>query len=113
MGFRWGKGGGAQLGNVGQRGWVVSVNDYKGRFNSTMTNYLSTRAAGGDFHIYVHDLWGTDHASSTSHWPGDNGDFTSYDQFVQQLMSDGMSTTYSCSSPTRLLGDVGGKLDLG
>src|SRR5689334_23071122 len=30
VGFRWGKGGGGQLGRTGQRGWVVSLDDYKG-----------------------------------------------------------------------------------
>ena len=89
MGFRWGKGGGGQLGGVGQRGWVVSVEDYKGRFASTLANYRTCRAVGADFHIYAHDLWGTDHAGGKGgKWPGDNRDFASYDKFVQQLMAD-------------------------
>ncbi|KAK4031410.1 glycoside hydrolase family 39 protein [Parachaetomium inaequale] len=89
VGFRWGKGGGAQLGAVGQRGWVVSLNDYKGRFASTLANYKTCRALGADFHIYVHDLWGTDHAGGEGgKWPGDNNDFSDYDRFVKQLMAD-------------------------
>ena len=88
MGIRSCKGGGAQLGNVGSRGWVVSANDYKGRFASTLANYKTCRAAGADFHMYIHDLWGTDHSNSTTKWPGDNGDFSDYDVFVQQLMAD-------------------------
>ncbi|KAK4211366.1 glycoside hydrolase superfamily [Rhypophila decipiens] len=89
MGFRWGKGGGAQLGNVGQRGWVVSLDDYKGRFASTLANYKTCRALGAEFHIYAHDLWGTDHAGGKNgKWPGDGGNFSDYDKFVKQLMAD-------------------------
>jgi len=89
IGFRWGKGGGGQLGNPGQRGWVVSLDDYKGRFASTLANYKTCRAVGADFHIYVHDLWGTDHAGGKGgKWPGDNGNFSDYDKFVKQLMAD-------------------------
>jgi len=88
MGIKNCKGGGAQLGNTGYRGWVVSKNDYQGRFQSLLSNYKTCRAAGGDFSIYVHDLFGTDHASSSTHLPGDNGDWSDYDAFVKQLMSD-------------------------
>ena len=94
VGFRWGKGGGGQLGRPGQRGWVVSLDDYKGRFASTLANYKTCRAVGADFHIYVHDLWGTDHAGGKNgKWPGDNGDFTDYDKFVKQLMFDVAANT--------------------
>lgn len=89
MGFRWGKGGGAQLGQTGSRGWVKGLADYQGRFASTLANYKTCRAVNADFHIYVHDLWGTDHAGGTGgKWPGDNNDFSDYDKFVQRLMAD-------------------------
>lgn len=88
MGISSCKGGGAQLGSVGYRGWIVGLSDYKGRFESTLTNYKTCRAAGADFHMYIHDLWGTDHSNSNTKWPGDNGDWADYDKFVQQLMSD-------------------------
>ena len=89
VGFRWGKGGGGQLGRPGERGWVVSLDDYKGRLASTLANYKTCRAVGADFHIYVHDLWGTDHAGGKNgKWPGDKGDFSDYDKFVRQLMAD-------------------------
>jgi hypothetical protein len=88
MGIRSCKGGGAQLGSVGYRGWVVGLNDYKGRFASTLANYKTCRAAGGEFHIYVHDLWGTDHSNSGTKWPGDGGDWTDFDKFLTQALSD-------------------------
>jgi len=88
MGFRFGKGGGAQLGSAGSRGWIVGLNDYKGRFASLLANYKTCRAVGADFHIYVHDLWGTDHSNSSTKWPGDGGDWNDWDKFVQQLMTD-------------------------
>ena len=43
---------------------------------------------GADYHIYVHDLWGTDHSNSSTKWPGDGGDWADWDKFVKQLMSD-------------------------
>lgn len=88
IGFKHGKGGGAQIGAVGSRGWVVGVNDYKGRFQSTLDNYKTCRAVGAEYHIYVHDLWGTDHTNRSSKWPGDGGDWADYTKFVQQLMAD-------------------------
>ena len=86
MGWRWGKGGGAQLSDYG--GWYTGTKGYRGRFESTLANYKTCRAVGADFHIYVHDLWGTDHANQNSKWPGDSGDWSSYGQFVKQLMAD-------------------------
>jgi hypothetical protein len=85
MGFKNGKGGGAQLSTGG---WISGLSAYKVRFQSTLDNYKTCVAVGADFHIYVHDLWGTDHATSSTAWPGDNSDWSDYTKFVQQLMSD-------------------------
>ena len=35
-----------------------------------------------------HDVWGTDHANSSTVWPGDNGDWKDYDLFIRTLMTD-------------------------
>ncbi|MFC5668363.1 RICIN domain-containing protein [Kitasatospora misakiensis] len=76
--------GGAQL-NSG--GYATSLADYRTRWDSTLAQYKRTAALGGTFIILPHDLWGAD---STTHvgWPGDNGNWTQFDNFVNQLFSD-------------------------
>ncbi|KAI6777664.1 uncharacterized protein J7T54_002737 [Emericellopsis cladophorae] len=78
--------GGAQLFGVGQRGW--HYNEYPARFQSTLSNYRTARKYGGEFQILPHDIWGTDTANSSTHWPGDNGDWSSYDRFLDRLIAD-------------------------
>ncbi|EED18663.1 conserved hypothetical protein [Talaromyces stipitatus ATCC 10500] len=87
MGFEYNRGGGAQMG-APNRGWIWGLNEYKGRFQSTLSNYQVTVRHGGTFIILPHDIWGTDNANSSTHWPGDNGDWSSYDAFLNQLLSD-------------------------
>lgn len=87
MGFNYNRAGGAQL-NAPCRGWIWGLDEYRCRFESTRSNYLTTREYGGNFIILPHDVWGTDHANSSTIWPGDNGDWTGYDQFLDQLISD-------------------------
>ena len=54
-----------------------------------MSNYQTTRKYGGTFILLPHDLWGADGAqSSNAAYPGDNGDWASYDEFLTQLISD-------------------------
>ena len=79
--------GGAQLGSP-SRGWIWGLNEYKGRFQSTLNNYKTARKYGGTFQLLPHDIWGTDHVNSSTKWPGDNGDWASYDAFLNQLISD-------------------------
>ncbi|KAH8722904.1 glycoside hydrolase superfamily [Phaeosphaeriaceae sp. PMI808] len=76
--------GGAQ---IPPRGWVAGLNDYIGRFNSTLSNYRTTRNYGGDFILLVHDLWGAD-GGSIATFPGDNGNWSSADAFLKRLASD-------------------------
>lgn len=87
IGFNYGRAGGAQL-DAPCRGWIYGLNEYKCRFQSTLQNYQTTRKYGGNFIILPHDIWGTDHANSSTVWPGDNGNFANYDQFLNQLISD-------------------------
>ncbi|MEV8567541.1 RICIN domain-containing protein [Streptomyces sp. NPDC051322] len=76
--------GGAQL-NSG--GYGTSLADYRTRWNSTLAQYKRTAALGGTFVLLPHDLWGAD-ATTSQGWPGDNGDWTQFDNFVTQLVSD-------------------------
>ncbi|AUG81787.1 beta-xylosidase [Kitasatospora sp. MMS16-BH015] len=76
--------GGAQL-NSG--GYATSLADYQTRWNSTLAQYRRTVALGGTFILLPHDLWGADGTTNQA-FPGDNGDWTTFDAFVNQLFSD-------------------------
>ncbi|GAB3970437.1 RICIN domain-containing protein [Actinoallomurus acanthiterrae] len=76
--------GGAQL-NSG--GYATSLADYQTRWNATLAQYKRTVALGGTFVLLPHDLWGADGTTSQG-WPGDNGNWTLFDNFVTQLIND-------------------------
>lgn len=76
--------GGAQL-NGG--GYATSLADYRTRWNATLAQYKRTVALGGTFVILPHDLWGADGTTNQA-FPGDNGNWTQFDNFVNQLISD-------------------------
>ncbi|MCX5358017.1 cellulase family glycosylhydrolase [Streptomyces sp. NBC_00124] len=76
--------GGAQL-NSG--GYATSLADYQTRWNSTLAQYRRTAALGGTFVLLPHDLWGAD-GTTNQGWPGDNGDWTRFDNFGTQLIND-------------------------
>ena len=76
--------GGAQL-NSG--GYATSLADYQTRWAATLAQYKRTAALGGTFIILPHDLWGADGTTNQA-FPGDNGDWTQFDNFVNQLFSD-------------------------
>ncbi|MGC9669611.1 ricin-type beta-trefoil lectin domain protein [Planosporangium sp. 12N6] len=75
--------GGAQLDSPG--GWVAGK--YPRRWNATLAQARRTAALGGRFVILPHDLWGADGYPITT-WPGDNGNWTSFDSFYNQLTAD-------------------------
>ncbi|MEV4536702.1 RICIN domain-containing protein [Asanoa sp. NPDC049518] len=74
--------GGAQLAGSG---WVGGT--YDRRWNSTLAQARRTAALGGTFIILPHDLWGADGAG-ISRFPGDNGNWTDYDNFLTRLVND-------------------------
>ena len=81
--FRYMRAGGAQLDSPG--GWVSGR--YDRRWNSTRAQLLRTRSLGGEFILLPHDLWGAD-GSAISRFPGDNGNWTDYDNFLTRLIND-------------------------
>ncbi|GIJ28557.1 beta-xylosidase [Micromonospora qiuiae] len=80
--FRYMRAGGAQLPGSG---WVGGT--YERRWNSTLAQARRTAALGGEFILLPHDLWGADGAA-ISRFPGDNGNWTDYDNFLNRLISD-------------------------
>ncbi|ETS81577.1 hypothetical protein PFICI_06579 [Pestalotiopsis fici W106-1] len=87
IGFRAGRAGGAQ---ITARGWAYGGKaEYDARFQSTLSNYRTVRKYGADFLLLVHDLWGADGgATESTPFPGDNGNWTEADLFLNQLISD-------------------------
>jgi hypothetical protein len=85
--FRYMRAGGAQLDSPG--GWVSGR--YDRRWNATRAQLLRTRSLGGEFILLVHDLWGAD-GYPISRFPGDNGDWTDYDNFLTRLINDVRAT---------------------
>ncbi|HZM79112.1 MAG TPA: RICIN domain-containing protein [Candidatus Limnocylindrales bacterium] len=81
--FRYMRAGGAQLGSPG--GWVAGT--YDRRWNSTLAQARRTIALGGQFIMLPHDLWGAD-GFPISRFPGDNGNWTDYDNFLNRVISD-------------------------
>jgi len=81
--FRAMRAGGAQLDSPG--GWVSGR--YPRRWNATQAQARRTAALGGQFVLLVHDLWGAD-GFPISRFPGDNGDWTDYDNFLTRLIGD-------------------------
>jgi hypothetical protein len=78
--------GGAQLAGGG---WVGG--GYDRRWNATRAQMVRTRALGGKFVLLAHDLWGADGAA-ISRFPGDNGDWTDYNNFLTRLFADVRAT---------------------
>lgn len=81
-------------------GWASSRSAYNARFQTVVQDSQRIRQEGGVFIIKTSDLWGAD-ATQPSNFPmpGDNGDWSSYDAFVQQIISDiksnGMAINYN------------------
>ncbi|MEU1605581.1 cellulose-binding domain-containing protein [Micromonospora matsumotoense] len=78
--------GGAQLPGSG---WVGG--GYDRRWNATRAQMLRTKALGGKFVLLPHDLWGADGAP-ISRFPGDNGNWTDYDNFLTRVINDVKAT---------------------
>ena len=78
--------GGAQLPGSG---WVGG--GYDRRWNATRAQMLRTKALGGKFVLLPHDLWGADGAP-ISRFPGDNGNWTDYNNFLTRVINDVKAT---------------------
>ncbi|KAG5814118.1 hypothetical protein H9Q74_007937 [Fusarium xylarioides] len=86
FGFNYNRGAGAQV----SHGWSYNEAGFQQRFASAHKNYIVTRRHNGGFVLLLNDLWGFDCSSNngTSPGPGDNGDWSSYDKFVQAIIKN-------------------------
>jgi hypothetical protein len=59
------------------------------RFASALSNYQTARKYNAQFIFLIHDLWGADGTQNASApYPGDDGDWTSWDEFLTLWISD-------------------------
>lgn len=90
--------GGAQI-DPQPAGYAASMASYEKRFAQLLGAYHRMRSVGGVTIAKMADLYGADETTGSSFvWPGDNGDWTKWDAFVQQVISDvranGMTDNY-------------------
>ena len=83
--LRYSRGGGSQQ---PAGAWITGLDGYYVRLNSTKSDYDKVRSYGAPYILLPHDLWGTDQVDETALWPGDNGDWTAWYDFLEQLTSD-------------------------
>ncbi|MBE1879034.1 RICIN domain-containing protein [Myceligenerans pegani] len=84
IGWNYMRAGGAQLDNPG--GWIGGT--YERRWTATREQAERTAQLGGTFVILVHDLWGADGEARAAVFPGDDGDWSSFDAFLDRLIAD-------------------------
>jgi hypothetical protein len=77
--------GGAQL-DCPDGGWVNGK--YTRRWTSVKSYYARTKAIGAKFILLTHDLWGADAVCTVPRWPGDNGNWTEFTNFMTQVIND-------------------------
>jgi hypothetical protein len=59
------------------------------RFGPVLSNYITAREFDATFILLLSDLWGADLTQpANAPWPGDNGDWTMWDGYLNQLISD-------------------------
>lgn len=84
IGLHWFRAGGAQI-EAPNRGWVWGELD--GRWDSALSNDKTVRKYEGKFQLLLYDLQGTDHATESMNWPGDNGDWSDFDNFLDAVIN--------------------------
>lgn len=77
--------GGAQL-DCPDGGWVNGK--YTRRWDSVKGYYARTKAIGAKLILLPHDLWGADGVCHVPRWPGDNGDWSEFTNFMAQVIND-------------------------
>lgn len=90
--------GGAQT-DAQPAGYASSMSSYNYRFSTVLNAWRRIRAVNGVMIVKLADLWGADETQSNSFlYPGDNGDWTKWNAFCNQIISDlranGMTASY-------------------
>jgi hypothetical protein len=77
--------GGSQIG-CPNGGWVNG--QYGARWSFMRSYYGRAQRTGATTEMLLSGLWGSDGVCNVPRWPGDNGDWTEYTQFVAQVVND-------------------------
>jgi hypothetical protein len=78
------RGGAVQSGTLG--GWAGGgYNGYLPRFNSVKAQYNRANSIGAKYQMLLSDMW---YGGNAPNFPGDNGDWTSWNNFLTQLVND-------------------------
>src|ERR1039457_2779388 len=65
------------------------VNDaYTARWNIEKAYYARAKQSGAHLEMILAGLWGADGVCNVPTWPGDNGNWTEYTTFINQVISD-------------------------
>lgn len=61
---------------------------YTARWNIEKAYYARARQSGAHLEMILAGLWGADGVCNVPRWPGDNGSWTEYTNFINQVISD-------------------------
>ena len=61
---------------------------YAARWNVVKAYWSKAHAIGARYQVILAGVWGADAACNVPRWPGDNGDWTEYNNMVNQLLND-------------------------
>jgi hypothetical protein len=76
--------GGSQIG-CPNGGWVNGA--YSARWTFEQAYYNRARQSGAHLEMILAALWGSDGKCNVPSWPGDNGNWTAYTNFINQVIS--------------------------
>ncbi|CAH0038495.1 unnamed protein product [Clonostachys solani] len=84
VGLKYCRAGGSQ---VASPGLGYARGQLQGRLKSFQSNYNTCRKAGARYQVILAALWGSDGVQGDISWPGDNGSWTAFDDFLSQVIS--------------------------
>jgi hypothetical protein len=77
--------GGSQIG-CPNGGWVNGA--YSARWTFERAYYARAKQSGAHVEMILAALWGSDGKCNVPSWPGDNGSWTAYTNFINQVIND-------------------------
>ena len=77
--------GGSQIG-CPNGGWVNGA--YTARWNFMRAYYARAQRTGAKVEMILSGLWGSDGVCNVPRWPGDNGNWTDYTNFINRIIAD-------------------------
>ena len=79
------RGGGSQIG-APNGGWING--QFTPRWNFVRAYYATAKAVGAKYSMILAPLWGSDGVNNVPRWPGDNGNWTEFNTFIDLVISN-------------------------